>query len=207
MFQSDKLLKQSLIILSQLGTVFLCRHELVFPAVSAPNKLSNTRGKNPNQPLCLHLTLTVKCNPTVPYSSQGLPPDSRAIRGSTGSLSFSGGFFAWLPSSAFYFHSYGAWHPDRTLVMWPFCHISPNISPYFTFLVSYLVLNLKSEGNGKNTKHQVSIGRSGGSEIYLLGLPWRFSGWDSTLLVQGAGVQSLVRELGSPVWRSMAKNK
>ena len=45
----------------------------------------------------------MKCNPTVPYSSQGLPPDSRVIRGSTSSLSFSGEVsLAWLPSSAFY---------------------------------------------------------------------------------------------------------
>ena len=28
-----------------------------------------------------------------------------------------------------------------------------------------------------------------------MGLPWWFSDWDSTLLMQGARVQSLVREL------------
>ena len=85
-----------------------------------------------------------------------------------------------------------------------FCHISPS---RITLLVSYLGLNLKSEGNGKNTKYQISVGRSGGSEIYLLALPWWLSGWNSILLVQGAGVQSLVRELRSPVRCSMAKNK
>ena len=63
--------------------------------------------------------------------------------------------------------------------------------------MSYLGLNWKSEGNGKNTKYQVPVGRSGGSEIYLLALPWWFSGWNSILLVQGAGVHSLVRELRS----------
>lgn len=56
MFQSDKPLKQSVITLSQLGTVFLCRHQLVFPAASAPNKAIRYLGKNPKHPsLCLIL--------------------------------------------------------------------------------------------------------------------------------------------------------
>ena len=40
-----------------------------------------------------------------------------------------------------------------------------------------------------------------------LGLPWRSSGYDSELPMQGAWVQSLVRELGSQMPRSTAKKK
>lgn len=48
MFQSDKLLRQSLIILSQLGTFFFFfgyTHKLVFPSALALSKLADTRGK------------------------------------------------------------------------------------------------------------------------------------------------------------------
>ena len=42
---------------------------------------------------------------------------------------------------------------------------------------------------------------------YSLGLlPWKSSGKDSALPMQGAWVQSLVRELGSPMLHSAAKN-
>lgn len=80
MFQSDKLLKQSLIILSQLGTVFLCRHKLVFPSDFAPNKLSNTWGKTQTHTLCQ--ILMVKYNQTTPYKNRSHGICSRVIRGS-----------------------------------------------------------------------------------------------------------------------------
>lgn len=44
LFQSDKLLRQSLIILSQLGTFFFFeyRHKLVFPSAFALSRLADT---------------------------------------------------------------------------------------------------------------------------------------------------------------------
>jgi hypothetical protein len=43
MFESDKPLKQCVIILSQLGTFFFeCRHKLVFPSAFALRRLAGT---------------------------------------------------------------------------------------------------------------------------------------------------------------------
>ena len=42
---------------------------------------------------------------------------------------------------------------------------------------------------------------------HALGAPWRSSGWDSELPLQGTWVQSLVEELRSGKPRYMTKNK
>ena len=41
----------------------------------------------------------------------------------------------------------------------------------------------------------------------MQGLPWRSSGWDTMLPLQGAWVQALVRELGSHMPPGAAKKK
>ena len=40
-----------------------------------------------------------------------------------------------------------------------------------------------------------------------MGFPWWSSSWDYALPLQGVGVQSLVRELGSHIWPSRPKNE
>ena len=73
--------------------------------------------------------------------------------------------------------------------------------------MSYLGLNLKSEGSGKNTKTRYLLEEVEALKSTCLHFPGGSVVGTPILLVQGAGVQSLGRELRSPVRCSMAKNK
>lgn len=117
MFQSDKLLKQSLIILSQLGTVFLCRHKLVFPAASAPTKLSGTSGKTQTHILSLSDSDRDVVSDYPTRWSEAGQFDAGAVGGAHATSVQRGLFCVQLPPSAFHSPSWRSWHQGSSLVM------------------------------------------------------------------------------------------